>query len=240
MMLTDLVKLLDLQTKDASLAEAEQRLAALGDDSVALDQAHARARESLEAARRAAADGERRRDELEAKIESYRTLQNRRSQRLEHVRNPKEASTLMAELDLAKSVMAKEEGDWVRTADTVVQLELKVQGEELNLKAVEAAQAPERAKLAERRAALEAERDAALNQREASAALIDKPLRTRYERLRRTRSNDVVVPLVGGACGGCHTSIPLNRRSQIRAGTVIESCEVCGAILYPPESDGSA
>jgi len=187
-----------------------------------------------------APDGQRRRDELEVKIESYRTLQNRRSQRLEHVRNPKEASTLMAELDLAKSVMAKEEGDWVRSADAVIQLELKVQGEELNLKAVEASQAPERAKLAGRRAALEAERDAVLGERDASAALIDKPLRTRYERLRRTRSSDVVVPLVGGACGGCHTSVPLNRRSQIRAGTVIESCEVCGAILYPPESDGSA
>jgi predicted nucleic acid-binding Zn-ribbon protein len=240
MMLADLVKLLDLQTKDAALAEAEERLAALGDDTVALDQAHVRARESLEAARRAAADGQRRRDELEVKIESYRTLQNRRSQRLEHVRNPKEASTLMAELDLAKSVMAKEEGDWVRSADAVVQLELKVQGEELNLKAVEAAQAPERAKLAERRAALEVDREAAARQREASAALIDKPLRTRYERLRRTRSNDVVVPVVGGACGGCHTAIPLNRRSQIRAGTIVDSCEVCGAILYPSESDGSA
>lgn len=239
-MLADLVKLLDLQSKDAALAEAEARLAALEEDARGLDQAHARARESLEAARRAVADGERRRDELELKIESYRTLQNRRSQRLEHVRNPKEASTLMAELDLAKSVMAKEEGDWVRSADAVVQLEHKVQGEELNLKAVEAAQAPERARLAERRAALEAERDAALRQRESSATGIEKLLRTRYERLRRTRSNDVVVPLVNGTCGGCHTSIPLNRRSQIRAGTVIESCEVCGAILYPPESDGAA
>ena len=239
-MLADLVKLLDLQSKDAALAEAEGRLTALDEDSRGLEQAHARARESLEAARRAVADGQRRRDELEVKIESYRTLQNRRSQRLEHVRNPKEASTLMAELDLAKSVMAKEEGDWVRSADAVIQLELKVQGEELNLKAVEASQAPERAKLAGRRAALEAERDAVLGERDASAALIDKPLRTRYERLRRTRSSDVVVPLVGGACGGCHTSVPLNRRSQIRAGTVIESCEVCGAILYPPESDGSA
>ncbi|HEV7367366.1 MAG TPA: C4-type zinc ribbon domain-containing protein [Gemmatimonadales bacterium] len=240
MMLADLVKLLDLQSKDAALAEVEGRLTALGENSRGLDQAHARARESVEAARRAMADGERRRDELEVKIESYRTLQNRRSQRLEHVRNPKEASTLMAELDLAKSVMAKEEGDWVRSADAVVQLELKAQGEELNLKAVEAAQAPERTKLAERRAALEAERDAALRERDNSAGLIDKTLRTRYERLRRTRSNDVVVPVLGGSCGGCHTAIPLNRRTQIRAGTVVDSCEGCGAILYPPESDGSA
>jgi uncharacterized protein len=236
----DLVKLLDLQSKDAILAEAEQRLAALDDDAGALDQARARARDSLQAARRAVADGQRRRDDLEVKIESYRTLQDRRSKRLEHVRNPKEASTLMAELDLARSVMAKEEGEWVRSADAVIQLELKVQSEELNLKAVEAAQAPERARLAERRTALEAERDAALHQRDASAAMIEKPLRTRYDRLRRTRASDVVVPLVGGACGGCHTSVPLNRRSQIRSGAVLDGCEVCGAILYPPESDGSA
>jgi uncharacterized protein len=236
----DLVKLLDLQAKDAVLAEADQRLAVLVQETTGLDQVLERARNSLEVARRALADGQRKRDEQEAKIESYRTLQDRRRQRLEHVRNPKEASTLMAELDLARSVMAKEEGEWVRIADAVVQLELKVQGEELNLKAVQAAQGPERAKVAERQAALQAERDAAMQEREASAALIDKPLRTRYDRLRRTRTSDVVVPLVGGSCGGCHTSIPLNRRTQIRAGAVLDGCEACGAILYPSEPAGSA
>jgi predicted nucleic acid-binding Zn-ribbon protein len=51
--------------------------------------------------------------------------------------------------------------------------------------------------------------------------------------------NDVVVPLVGGACGACHTAIPMNRRSQIKAGTVIDACEACGAILYPTEPAGS-
>lgn len=236
----DLVKLLDLQAKDALLAGSDQRLAALGEEIAALDQVLQHAQDSLRAARAALAEGSRRRDELETKIESYRTLQDRRRQRLEHVRNPKEASTLMAELDLARSVMAKEENEWVRSADAVTQLELKVQGEELNLKAVEAAQAPQRALVAERRTALEAERDDLLRQREASAALIDKPIRSRYDRLRRTRSTDVVVPLVGGACGGCHTSVPLNRRSQIRSGAVLDGCEACGAILYPPETDGSA
>ena len=94
-----------------------------------LDQAIQHLRDGLDAARRAAADGARRRDELEAKVDSYRVLQDRRVQRLETVRNPKEASTLMAELDLARSVMAKEENDWVRSAEAVTALERKV-GEE--------------------------------------------------------------------------------------------------------------
>jgi uncharacterized protein len=236
----DLVKLIDLQAKDAVLNDADQRLAALDQSAKALDQALARARESVEAARRALTEGRRRRDELEAKIEGYRLLQDRRRQKLDQVRTPKEASALNTELDLARSVMAKEETEWVRTADAVVQLENKLQSEESNLAAMEAAQAEERATLAGRRSAVEAERAAALREREASAATIDRLLRTRYDRLRRSRSSDVVVPLVGGACGGCHTAVPLNRRSQIKAGTLIDGCEACGAILYPAESGGSA
>jgi uncharacterized protein len=240
MMRADLVKLLDLQAKDAVLSDAEQRLIALDRNAAALDQALQRARESLEAAKQALAEGRRRRDEMEAKIESYRLLQDRRKQRLDQVKTTKEASAVMAELELARSVMAKEESDWVRTADGVVQLEIRVQAEESNLKTVESSQAEERALLGQRRAALEVERAAALRERESSAATIDRALRTRYDRLRRSRSTDVVVPLMGGACGGCHTAVPLNRRSQIKAGTVIDGCEACGAILYPSESSGSA
>jgi predicted nucleic acid-binding Zn-ribbon protein len=236
----DLVKLIDLQSKDAAVAQAEQRLADLSRETTGMDQALQRARDGLDAARRAAADGQRRRDELETKIESYRILQDRRRQRLEQVRNPKDASTLMTELDLAQSVMAKEENDWLRSAEMAMQLEVKVREGERNLAAVEAEQAPERGEVERRRAVLEADRDAAARIREEAAAGVDKTLRARYERLRRTRSNDVVVPLVGGTCGACHTAVPMNRRGLIRAGTVIDACEACGAILYPAEPAGSA
>jgi predicted nucleic acid-binding Zn-ribbon protein len=237
----DLVKLLDLQAKDSAVVEVERRLAALQGEAGVLDQALNRAREGMEAARRAAEDAARRRDELEAKIESYRVLQDRRQQRLEHVRNPKEASTLMAELDLARSVVAKEENDWVRSSDAVTQAQFKAAEEERNVAAVAEGQTPERDRLAARRGELEAELAAAQGAREESASRIDRTLRVRYERLRKARAGgDVIVPLVGGACGACHTSIPLNRRSQIRSGSVLDGCEVCGAILYPPENERPA
>jgi hypothetical protein len=135
----DLAKLIDLQSKDALVARAEERLSALSAETSGLDQVLQAARGKLESARRAAADGQRRRDDLETKIESYRILQDRRRLRLEQVRNPKDASTLMTELDLAQSVMAKEENDWLRSAEMVMQLEVKVRDEERNLAAVEGA-----------------------------------------------------------------------------------------------------
>jgi predicted nucleic acid-binding Zn-ribbon protein len=220
--------------------EIERRLEALAQEIAALDAVLQRTRDVVETARRAAADGARRRNELETKIESYRLLQERRRLRLEHVRNPKEASTLMAELDLARSVTAKEEGDWLKSAELVNQLELKAGEEEEKMAEVEAGQAVERARLEAQRAACEAERTSAMEQREASASRLDRQLRTRYDRLRRARAAEVVVPLVGGSCGACHTSVPLNRRSQIKTGQVLDGCEACGAILYPQEIAGSA
>jgi predicted nucleic acid-binding Zn-ribbon protein len=235
----DLVKLLDLQAKDAAVEELEARMRMLDSEGAGLDQVLQRGRDLLEGARRAVADGVRRRDELEARVESFRLLQERRQLRLEHVRNPKEASTLMAELELARTVMNKEENEWVRSAEAVGALEVKVGEEERKVAAIVEEQHPERARLQDRRTVLTGERDAALREREASASQLDRPLRTRYDRLRRSRSANVVVPLVGGTCGACHTSIPLNRRSQIKSGAIVDGCEGCGAILYPQERVGT-
>ncbi|HUF36097.1 MAG TPA: hypothetical protein VMN37_09115 [Gemmatimonadales bacterium] len=236
----DLAQLLELQAKDGAVARVEQLLGEVGAEVNTLDQALAKVQEGLEAARRSAAEGARRRDELEARIETFRVLEERRRLRLEHVRNPKEAAALMAELDLARSVMAKEETDWVRSAETANELEARVGEAERGVVTFEEGQGPERSRLAERRAELETRLDAALADREATAARMDRQLRTRYERLRRSRDADVVVPLVNGGCGACHTAVPLNRRTQIRSGGVMDGCEACGAILYPPELAGSS
>ncbi|HEU4588825.1 MAG TPA: hypothetical protein VFS11_09270 [Gemmatimonadales bacterium] len=229
----DLPKLLDLQAKDSAIAAIDAELAALDEELDALEQSRRRAADALANAQRAADEGARRRAELETKIESYRTLQERRKQRLETVRSPKEAAALMAEMDLARSVLAKEEAEWLRSAGLVEQLQAKVAEEQRLFAEAEAAQAAPRAALADRRGALESERTRLLHNREDAAAKLERTLRVRYDRLRRARATAaVVVPLRGDACGACFTAVPRNRRSQIRAGAVLDGCEACGVILY--------
>jgi len=234
----DLVKLLDLQAKDIALREVEQRVAVLDAEGAELDAAVSRSGEAVEAARRAAQDSARRRDELETRIEAYRKLQEHRRQRLEFVRGAKEASALMAELDQARLKMVKDEGDWFRSAEVATDLAARVGQSELDLEAMKLGQEPARADLAARRAALEAERLEAQSARDAAAALLDRPLRVRYDRLWASRATRVVVALDGAACGACYTAVPLNRRSQIKTGLLIEGCESCGVILYSPEAVG--
>ena len=234
----DLVKLLDLQSRDLVLLDVTSRLDAVLAEIAALDDAVAQAGDAVERAGTTAREAAKRRDELEAKIESYRKMQERRRQKLEFVKGAKEVAALMAELDLARSVLAKEENDWIRSADGVTALEAAVGTAEQALAELREAQKPAREELDGRRAALDAERAEVMVAREQAAALVERTLRLRYDKLRMTRSPNAVVALDGSACGACYTTIPLNRRSQIRAGVLIDWCEACGVILYAAEPVG--
>ncbi len=231
---SDLMLLLELQEKDMAILEVDRRLEELDTRVEALDEAVRRATEAVAAAGRTAQDAARRRDELEVKIESFRTLQERRRLRLETIRPGKQAAALMAELDLARSVIAKEESDWVRSADAVSGLHGKVAEAEEAVAKLREEQETERRELAESAEALRAEREAMERDREESAGRVQKPLLVRYDRLRQSRAPQVVVALTGSACGACYTAVPLNRRSQMRTGQ-IDGCEVCGVILYAAE-----
>ncbi|MEP6571950.1 MAG: hypothetical protein ABJD11_04615 [Gemmatimonadota bacterium] len=231
----DLVKLLDLQEKDLTLLAVDARLQSVLGELEAIEAAVRKAEDTAARATQAAQDAARRRDELEAKIDSYRKMQERRRTRLETVRGVKEIAAATAEMDLSRSVLAKEETDWVRSADAVAQLEKDAGVAQKNLAELHSAQQPARDEIGGRRDALEKERRSALKLRDAAAGGVGKPLRSRYERLRSARSSTVVVALNGTACGACFTTVPLNRRSQIRSGTLIDWCEACGVILYATE-----
>ncbi len=233
----DLEKLLDLQAKDLILLATDLRLKALAEEIAALDAALERARADLDAARRRFADSTLKRTDLETIIETQRANQEKRRARIEQVKTAREVQALMTELDLARQVLAKQESDWVKAAETTQQQEAAVQEAEERLAALSGDQGGERARLDEVQDVLQTEREIHRRERDASAAAVERSLLTRYDRLWNSRSTTVVVALRGDACGACHTAIPRNRRSQIRAGTHIEACEACGVILYPANGE---
>jgi hypothetical protein len=231
----DLEALLALQEKDRSVTEAERALAALEPEISRLDEQIAVADRTVQAARRSIDDALRRRDELEAKITSYRTMQEQRRQRLEWVRGAKEASTLMAELDLARSVLVKEEAEFMRSGDAVREAERKTTEAEKALAAVREVQAAEREQLAGRREAILSELERAQGLRGQAAQGVNGALLVRYERIRRGKAPLALYALHGDACGHCFTAVPTQRRVLIQRGASIEGCEACGVLLYGAE-----
>jgi predicted nucleic acid-binding Zn-ribbon protein len=231
----DLEALLALQEKDQSVADAERALAALVPEISRLDEQLTAADRTVQATRRSIEDALRRRDELEGKITSYRSMQEQRRQRLEWVRGAKEASTLMAELDLARSVLAKEEAEFMRSGDAVRDAERKTAEAEKALAAVREAQAAEREQLAGRREAILEDLERAQGVRGQAAQAVNGALLVRYERIRRGKAPLALYALHGDACGHCFTAVPTQRRVLIQRGATIEGCEACGVLLYGVE-----
>jgi predicted nucleic acid-binding Zn-ribbon protein len=233
----DLERLLDLQARDLSLLETDLRLKTLLDQLAGLDAALEQARSDIGTARSRVAESVRKREELEKSIETQRARQEQRRSRMEQVRTAREVQALMAEMDLARADAAKQESEWVKMAEQVQQQEAGIREAEERVKTLESDQGGERARLEAAAAELQAERATAQKARDDIAATISRPVRQRYDRLWAARTAVVVVPLRGDACAACNTAVPRNRRSQIRAGTVIEACEACGAILYHPNGE---
>ncbi len=231
----ELESLLALQDTDIAVIQCDARLAALAPEAAVLDERLALAERALEQARAAIGAALGRKDDLEGKIASYRTMQEQRRQRLEWVRGAKEASTLMAELDLARSVLAKEEAEFMRSGDAVGEAERKAAEAERALELVREAQAAEREGLVGRRDAIAAERERAVRAREAAAEAVRAALLARYERIRRGKAPLALFALHGGSCGNCFTAVPTQRRALIQRGVTIEACEACGVLLYARE-----
>jgi predicted nucleic acid-binding Zn-ribbon protein len=232
----DLPKLLDVQGKDHRLAETTGRIDALAAERAALDAALEAARNQIASLTRAAADAATRRDEREQKLESQRTLQDKRRERLESERNPRVAAQLMADLDLARSILAQEESEWMRLAEDATQRTHAVTAAEASLVELEASQAEARGDLDARQQAAQAEHDVAAGERDLAARDLDRHLRLKYERLRGSRRSEVLVPATNATCTACYTAIPRSRIGQLQAdGLLLDGCEMCGAILYLAE-----
>jgi predicted nucleic acid-binding Zn-ribbon protein len=229
------MSLLALQERDQAVMAAEKELDALRPEEAVLDaelELLARAVSEAEAAVRAA-QGQR--AGLEAIVAEHKQAQDRRRQQLEYVRGAKEAATLMADIDLARRELAKEEAEFLRSADGVVEAERKLKDQHKAHAAVVAQQAEARASLAERCGATDARIAAAVELRAAAAREVRAPVLVRYERTRRGRTPLALFPLRQDACGHCHTAVPLQRRQIILQGQTIEACEGCGVLLYVEE-----
>ena len=228
----ELEALLALQEKDEAVMAADAALAALEPDLRGFDEALAVVERALEGARREIQGALERRGELEGKIANYRTMQDQRRQRLEWVRGAKEASSLMAELDLTRSVLAKEEAEFMRSGDAVTEAERRAAEAEKVVQELRDAQAPGRETLAGRREEIAGARELALAERETATVAVDVALLARYERIRRGKTPLALYALHGDACGRCYTAVPTQRRVLIQRGASIESCEACGVLLY--------
>lgn len=232
---SDLKNLLALQEVDRRIMLVEEELRSYDPELEALDAEVERLEREAENQKAHLSTASDRRSELETRIETYRVMQERRRQKLEWVRGAKEASALMAEIDMARGVLAKEEAEWVRSADEVQEIATAADEAAGRVDEVRGEQAPRRAELAGLQDECRSRLEAHMVERKAAMKEVKPRLLAVYDRIRRGRAQFAMYELHGQACGQCYTAVPMHLRQQIQRGDIVATCEVCGVIMYHAE-----
>jgi len=225
-------KLLILQDRDRKIVRVTQELAYISPER---DGLHAKAKatqNSLEAAKLRVKQIEAERKQRDLEIESKKAqIEKYLNQQLQTRKN-EEYKALTHEIDMAKEAIFK-----IEDAEIVLMEKAEVAQKDVAQATVEAAAAKKRVEdeiglLNQREANLKKELAELTTTRAQLAGAIDESTRTRYERLFKSKGENVVVGIDHSSCGGCHMKLQAQVLVSCRAQGDIVTCPSCGRILY--------
>jgi hypothetical protein len=231
-MLDAIQKLLILQDRDRRIQQLDAELATLGPLKESALNAAASARARAEAARQRVLHLESDRKKLELEVTAKQELIQRYSLQQYQTKKNEEYRALTHEIQTCRDTIRQLEDQ---------QLDLMEQSEIAQRAALEAAQTAQLREeeqrvqltaLEERETHLRRQRTELLANREELTAAVDPTILPRYERLRKSKGDRVVVGIEHGACGGCHVKLPAQVIIGCRAAQEVVTCPNCGRILY--------
>jgi predicted nucleic acid-binding Zn-ribbon protein len=231
-MLEVIEKLLILQDRDRKIHRMSGELAHIDPERKGFQQKGIAAQAALDQAKARVKQIESDRKALELEVETRKQSIARYANQQLQTRKNEEYRALAHEIDTCKQQIFDIENK---------ELELMEQAEAAQREVVRATQASQEAKrLTEEQVAQLGARETNLKKqladlqadREHLASAVDAGTRARYERLFRSKGENVVVGVEHGVCGGCHMKLPAQIVVQCQAQQEVVGCTNCGRILY--------
>ncbi len=225
-------KLLILQDRDRKILRVSQELAHIGPERDGLRARAAATQSSMEAAKNRVKQIESERKQRDLEIEAKKTqIEKYLNQQLQTRKN-EEYRALTHEIEMAKEAIFK-----IEDAEIVLMEQAEVAQKEVARATAEAAAAKKLvedqiSQLNTREENLKKEFAELSGGRSGLAGAVDESVRNRYERLFKSKGENVVVGIEHSACGGCHMKLPAQVVTSCRAQAEIVPCPNCGRILY--------
>ncbi len=231
-MLEAIEKLLILQERDRKIGRVQQELDHIGPERETLKVKAAATQTQLEAAKTHLKQIETERKRLELDVEGQKSQIEKYANQQLQTRKNEEYRALAHEIELCKESIVKIEDQEIVLMEQgeAAQKEIARATQEANetRKQVEA----QVAELNQREANLKKELAELQDGRTDLAAAVEEGTRARYERLRKSKGDNVVVGVHHGVCGGCHMKLPAQILVSCRSQQEIVTCSNCGRILY--------
>jgi predicted nucleic acid-binding Zn-ribbon protein len=231
-MLDSIEKLLVLQDRDRKIHRVQEELAQIAPERETLRNRASSTQTQLDAAKNRVKQIESERKRLELEVESKKTQIEKYANQQLQTRKNEEYKALAHEIENCKADINKIEDS---------EIVLMEQTEAAQKDVVRAnGEANEAKKLAESLIAELGQREenfkkelAELQQgRVELAAAVDESARNRYERLMKSKGDNVVVGVQHGVCGGCHMKLQQQLIVSVQSQKEIVTCTTCGRILY--------
>lgn len=179
---------------------------------------------------------EKKRRSLEQQVEDANQAVKKHQRQVFEVKTNKEYTAMLHEIEgekkriseLEESILAlMEEADGLAAAER--------QAAE-RAAAVRREAEGKRSEIEARAARIEKELAAATEARQRELGGLPADILAVYQRVSRGRQGLAVVPMVGGACGGCFSNLPTRLTVEVKAMEELITCEACGRILiWRPE-----
>jgi uncharacterized protein len=232
LMLEAIEKLLILQDRDRKIRRVQQELNHIGPERETLRAKAAAAQTQLEAAKNRVKQIESERKRLELDVEAKKQQIEKYANQQLQTRKNEEYRALAHEIELCKESITQIEDQEIILMEQgeAAQKEVARAAQEVNAtkKLVES----QVAQLDQREENLKKQLTELQSGRAELAAAVDETVFARYERLSRSKGENVVVGVHHGVCGGCHMRLPAQVLVSCRSQQEIVTCINCGRILY--------
>jgi predicted nucleic acid-binding Zn-ribbon protein len=225
-------QLLILQDRDRKILRVTQELAHIGPERESLKARLAGTQTQLDAAKLRIKQLETERKQRDLEIEAKKAqIEKYLNQQLQTRKN-EEYKALTNEIETAKKAIFD-----IEEAEIVLMEQAEVAQKEVARATTEAAAAKKLVddqigQLNSREENLKKELAELSGGRPQLAGAVDESTRNRYERLFKSKGENVVVGIEHSACGGCHMKLPAQIVTNCRAAAELVTCPNCGRILY--------
>ena len=231
-MLDAIEKLLILQDRDRKVLHLHVELDALGPQRQMIQTRAAAAHAALEAAKVRGRHLEADRKKLELEVEAERQHIERYSIQQYQTKKNEEYRALAHEIQMAKDTIVKLEDRQLELMEQAEAVQKQVHAAGQTQEEAERITNKQQADLAAREESLKQELEKIEADRDRLTAGLDPAVLLRYERLRKSKGEKVVVGVAHGVCGGCHMRLPAQTLVTCQAEQEIVTCINCGRLLY--------
>ncbi|MGO8766408.1 MAG: zinc ribbon domain-containing protein [Limisphaerales bacterium] len=225
-------KLLVLQDRDRKIHRVQQELAHISPERETLRAKAAATQTQLEAAKNRVKQTESERKRLELDVEAKKTQIEKYANQQLQTRKNEEYRALAGEIDHCKAEIMKIEDREIELMEQAEVAQREVIRATLSMNEAKKSVEDLVGKLDQREENLEKELAELQAGRNALAGAVDEVTRNRYERLMKSKGDNVIVGINHGVCGGCHMKLPAQVLVTCKGQKEIVPCINCGRILY--------